>query len=95
MAKLSEEAIRAALQSLPGWTYSESGISKTYDLPAYPDAIAAVTRVGFEAEAAEHHPDVAMSWKRVTFTLTTHDEGGVTEKDVALARKIEALLGRR
>jgi len=93
MAKLSDEAIRQALAGLPGWSLTPGGISKKFDLPAYPDAVAAVTRVGFEAEAAQHHPDVEMSWKRVTFTLTTHDEGGVTESDVAMARKIEELLG--
>ncbi len=95
MPRLDEEAIRSALEGLPGWTLTGAGISRRFDLPTYPDAVAAVVRVGFEAETAGHHPDVSMSWKRVTFTLTTHDEGGVTEKDVSLARTIDALLGSR
>jgi len=95
MAKLSHDQIQKELETLSGWCLAHDAISKKYDLPTYPDAIAAVTRVGFEAEAANHHPDVTMNWKRVTFSLTTHDAGGLTEKDFALARKIEALLGRK
>lgn len=93
MPKLSQEQIQKELESLSGWCLANNTISKRFDLPTYPDAIAAVTRIGFEAEAANHHPDVTMSWKRVTFSLTTHDAGGLTEKDFALARKIDALLG--
>lgn len=93
MPGLSQEEIHEELRSLTGWRLVESAICKQFDLPSYPDAVAAVTRVGFAAEAAGHHPDVTMSWKRVTFSLTTHDAGGLTEKDFALARKIEELLG--
>jgi 4a-hydroxytetrahydrobiopterin dehydratase len=95
MPRLSQAQIQQEMESLSGWCLANDAISKKFDLPTYPDAIAAVTRVGFEAEAADHHPDVTMSWKRVTFSLTTHDAGGLTEKDFALAKKIEALLGKR
>ena len=95
MAKLSQAQIQKEMESLSGWCLANDTITKQYDLPTYPDAVAAITRVGFEAEAADHHPDVTMNWKRVTFSLTTHDAGGLTEKDFALAHKIEALLGKR
>ena len=95
MPKLTPTEIQKEMESLSGWCLANDAISKQYDLPTYPDAVAAITRVGFAAEAADHHPDVTMSWKRVTFSLTTHDAGGLTEKDFALAHKIEALLGKR
>ena len=95
MPRLTDTQIVDALAGLPGWSLSDAGIRKQFDPPTYADAIAALARVGFEAEAAQHHPDVAMSWKRITFTLTTHDEGGVTEKDIAMARAIEAIMRGR
>jgi 4a-hydroxytetrahydrobiopterin dehydratase len=93
MPKLTQDQIQKELETLSGWCLANDAISKRYDLPTYPDAVAAITRVGFEAEKDDHHPDVTMNWKRITFSLTTHDSGGLTEKDFALARKIESLLG--
>ncbi|HEU4754428.1 MAG TPA: 4a-hydroxytetrahydrobiopterin dehydratase [Armatimonadota bacterium] len=94
MPRLSSEDIRSALLSLPGWTLTPEGLRKQYHLHSYADAMAAITRVGFEAEAANHHPDIHLSWKRVTFTLAGQGGGAIGDKDLALARRIEALLVR-
>jgi 4a-hydroxytetrahydrobiopterin dehydratase len=93
METLSHQAIEDALRNLPGWGFSEHGLYKEYDFDTYADAVAAIVRVGFVAEAADHHPNLIMSWKRVSFACTTHDAGGVTAKDVALAMRIEQLFG--
>ena len=93
MAKrLSETEIQAGLQKLQGWAREGDAIRKQYTLGGFPDAIAFVTRLGFDAEAADHHPDIHINYKRVTLTFSTHSEGGLTEKDFAGARKADALL---
>lgn len=92
MARLSEEAITAELTSLAGWTRQGETIRKIYRLPDFPAAIAFVTRVGFLAEAAQHHPEIDIRWVSVSLTLSTHDAGGLTAQDFALAAAIDALL---
>jgi 4a-hydroxytetrahydrobiopterin dehydratase len=89
MPLLSETEITSALEGLPGWSRSGDEISKTFDCASFPDAVAFVVRVGFLAEAANHHPDLDVRWKRVRVALTTHDSGGLTANDTDLARKIE------
>ncbi len=76
-----------------GWTRSADGtaISKSFKFGGFPEAFGFMTRAAFAAEAADHHPDWRNVWNRVEVTLTTHDAGGLTEKDIALARKMEAL----
>ena len=88
MTRLRGDEIHQGLKSLVGWTFAENAIHKKIEFPTYADAVSAVVRVGYEAERANHHPDIAISWKRVTFTLTTHDAGGLTTKDFELARAI-------
>ncbi len=89
VALLSETDLAAALEALPGWTRQGDEIEKTFELATFPDAIAFVVRVGFLAEAADHHPDLDLRWRRVRVALTTHDSGGLTASDVELARHIE------
>jgi 4a-hydroxytetrahydrobiopterin dehydratase len=89
MPKLSESEITSALQGLPDWSRAGEEISKTFDCASFAAAIAFVVRIGFLAEAANHHPDVDLRWKRVRIALTTHDSGGLTANDIDLARKIE------
>jgi 4a-hydroxytetrahydrobiopterin dehydratase len=89
MPKLSDAEVTAALGSLPGWSRSGDEIAKTYELASFPDAIAFVVRIGFLAEAADHHPDLDVRWRKVRVALTTHDAGGLTDKDADLARRIE------
>ena len=91
MAKLTEEAIRQALTGLPGWELTKEGIRKKYEFPGFPEAVRFVDRLVAPAETAQHHPNIEIVYRWVTLTLTTHDEGGVTQKDLDLARAIERL----
>ena len=91
MATLSDDEIRSALAELPGWEPVDGAITKEYRLGGFPDAVAFVVRLSYDAEAADHHPDLDIRYAKVRVTLSTHSEGGVTSKDVALARVIEAL----
>ncbi len=88
---LSEDEIRTALDALPGWEHAEAAISRQYRLDGFAGAIAFVVRLSYAAEAANHHPDLDIRYDRVRITLSTHSEGGVTAKDVELARSIERL----
>jgi 4a-hydroxytetrahydrobiopterin dehydratase len=88
---LSDADVDQALAGLPGWERSGDEIVKTYELPSFPAAIAFVTRVGFLAEKANHHPDLDVRWRKVKVALSTHDQGGITEKDAALADEIESV----
>ncbi len=94
MAVLSESERDAALADLPGWTYDagRNGIAKSFKFADFGAAFGFMTRVALEAEKADHHPEWSNVWNRVEILLSTHSEGGVTAKDVALAGKIEALL---
>lgn len=90
MAALSEDEVRRRLQDLPGWELTPQGIRKTYRRRDFRDAIRLVNAVADLAEQANHHPDIEVAgYNRVTITLMTHSERGVTEKDIALARQIE------
>ena len=89
MATLDDGDIRAALADLPGWELGDGAISREYGLDSFAGAIAFVVRLSYAAEAANHHPDVDIRYSRVRITLSTHSEGGVTNKDLALARTIE------
>jgi 4a-hydroxytetrahydrobiopterin dehydratase len=89
MAKLTTEAVRAALKKLPGWNLKDEAIGKQYTWPSFPDAIKFVNQVANLAEQADHHPDILINYRRVTLTLSTHSEGGITQKDFDLAAQIE------
>jgi 4a-hydroxytetrahydrobiopterin dehydratase len=90
MATLSDDQIDQGLHDLPGWTRDADEIGKTFELASFPDAIGFVTRVGFLAESADHHPDLDIRWRKVRVALSTHSEGGITAKDLTLAGEIEA-----
>jgi 4a-hydroxytetrahydrobiopterin dehydratase len=81
MAKLDEAAIKKALEGAGEWTLDGNAIRRQFTLGSFPDAIAFVTRLAFDAEAADHHPDILINYKRVTLTYSTHSEGGLTAKD--------------
>jgi 4a-hydroxytetrahydrobiopterin dehydratase len=91
MALLGDEALRQALGGLPGWAAQDGQLEKTYAFPTFPAGIAFVTRVADAAERAGHHPDIDIRYDKVTLRVSTHSEGGITEKDVALAREADAL----
>lgn len=94
MAKLTEAERETALKALPGWSYdpARSGIAKSFRFADFGEAFAFMTRVALEAEKADHHPEWSNVWNRVDILLTTHSDGGLTGKDVALARKIEEIV---
>ena len=86
MALLARAEIDAALRDLPGWRFADHAIVKEFTFAGFPEAVAFVSRLVPGSEAADHHPDLAVSYRRVTVTFTTHSEGGVTAKDIAGAR---------
>jgi 4a-hydroxytetrahydrobiopterin dehydratase len=88
---LDAAALETALTDLPGWSGDTGGITRTVEASSFPAAIALVDRVAEAAEAADHHPDIDIRWRTVTFSLSTHSEGGVTSKDTALAATINEL----
>ena len=90
MAKLTAEQIAAGLAGLPEWSSDNGALVKTFMFPTFPAGIAFVDRVAVAAEEMGHHPDITISYTRITMRLSTHDEGGVTEKDLTLANRIEA-----
>lgn len=79
------------LASTPGWDLNQETISKTFVLADFGAAMGFVTRLALLAEVADHHPDIDIRWNKVRIALTTHDQGGLTEKDLSLAAAIEAL----
>lgn len=91
MPSLSAQALAAALESLGGWQSTGEAIVKTYQCGGFMPAIAFVNRVADAAEAANHHPDIDIRYSKVTIGLSTHDEGGVTQKDIDLAHRLDAL----
>lgn len=91
MATLGDDEIRAALP--PGWELRAGPeIEKTFELPTFPAAVAFVDRIAERAEAADHHPDLDIRYRKVRVALSTHDAGGVTRKDLELADAVEAAL---
>jgi 4a-hydroxytetrahydrobiopterin dehydratase len=90
MALLSRDGIDSALRDLPGWRFDRNAIVKEFTFAGFPEAAAFVTRLVPGAEAADHHPDLAVSYRRVTVAFTTHSEGGVTAKDIAGARMADS-----
>jgi 4a-hydroxytetrahydrobiopterin dehydratase len=91
MKKLGAPEIKAALAAVPGWKKKGAAIARTYQFKDFPAAIKFVHAIAGLAEKAWHHPDIDIRWNKVTLTLTTHDAGGLTEKDFGLARKFDAL----
>jgi len=94
VAKLSDDEIETALSGRPGWSRDGNAIRTSYERASFPDAIAFVVRIGYLAEAADHHPDLDVRWRTVHVILSTHDAGGITGKDFDLAQQIDAVAGR-
>ncbi len=90
MARLNAEQIAQELKSLPGWEFKDNAISKLYRFNEFLDGIKVINQVAQIAEAADHHPDIHINYTRVTFVCSTHSDGGVTGKDIKLAREIES-----
>jgi 4a-hydroxytetrahydrobiopterin dehydratase len=92
MEKLSAEKIKAALASVPEWRQQGNAITRTYAFKDFPAAMKFVNAAAELAEQAWHHPDIDIRWNRVTLVLTTHDAGGLTEKDFELAGQFDRRL---
>jgi 4a-hydroxytetrahydrobiopterin dehydratase len=92
MAKLTDTELERFLSNTEGWTSGGDEIHKDFDFPGFRAAIAFVNRVAERADAARHHPDIEIHYNRVTISLSTHDAGGVSEKDVAMAAEIDGVV---
>ncbi|AYF72757.1 4a-hydroxytetrahydrobiopterin dehydratase [Nocardia yunnanensis] len=90
-AQLSDDDLAKALTDLPEWTRQGDSITRTVEARSFLAGVELVRRVAAAAEAANHHPDIDIRWRRVTFTLSTHSAGGLTALDVALAHEIDRL----
>ena len=95
MATMSDTEVKAALADIPGWELVGSDIVREYKFADFVAAIAFVNQLAEKAEAANHHPDIDIRWNKVRLALSTHSEGGLTQKDFALAAEIESLAGTR
>jgi 4a-hydroxytetrahydrobiopterin dehydratase len=91
MEKLNATQIKTALTSLPEWKKKDKTIYRTYEFKDFPAAIRFVNALARLAEKAWHHPDIDIRWNKVRLGLTTHDAGGLTKKDFALAKKFDGL----
>lgn len=87
----SEQEASRALAELPEWRAERGAIARTYETEGWGTTLMLVNAIGFIAEAADHHPDLEVSWAKVVVRLSTHSAGGITDKDLALAREIERL----
>ena len=88
-SRLSDLEIQRALGTLPGWSRRADVLTKTFTWPTFEQGIAFVTRVAKAADAMDHHPDIDIRYTKVTGALSSHDAGGITERDLELARQIE------
>jgi 4a-hydroxytetrahydrobiopterin dehydratase len=88
MARLDDEQVRRRLATLDGWTRDGNAIARTYTFDSFASAIAFVNRIATVAEAMDHHPDIDIRYREVRLALSTHSEGGITEKDFDLAAQV-------
>lgn len=89
--KLSDLEIQRALGTLSGWTRKGETLVKSFSRPSFPEAIAFVGRIATEAETMDHHPDIDIRYTKITCALSSHDAGGITQRDLDLAGKIDAV----
>ncbi len=92
--KLSQAEITEQMNTLSGWTLEQNEIKKQFTFKGFPEAVGFVNRLVPEAEAADHHPDIQINYKRVTLVYSTHSEGGLTAKDFAGAAMADRIAAR-
>ena len=92
MAVLTDEQINTALSGLDGWQHAGGTLRRSVKFPTFLAGIDAVRRVAEHAEQKDHHPDIDIRWRTVTFALVTHSAGGITENDVRMAGDIDRIL---
>ncbi|RVW06131.1 4a-hydroxytetrahydrobiopterin dehydratase [Rhodococcus spongiicola] len=88
---LSDTDIDTALTGLPSWRRDGAALVRTVESSSFPAAITLVDRIAEAAESMNHHPDIDIRWRKVTYTLSTHSAGGITKSDLELARRIDEL----
>lgn len=89
---LTDDQVDVAAKDLTDWTRTDGALRRSITFPGFLAGIDAVRRVGEHAEAEDHHPDIDIRWRTVTFALVSHSEGGITEKDLAMAKDIDAIV---
>ncbi|PRY46753.1 4a-hydroxytetrahydrobiopterin dehydratase [Umezawaea tangerina] len=89
---LTDDQVTEALRSLPSWSAQENALMRIVELKSFPEAIQVVNRVAEIAENNDHHPDVDIRWRTLTFRVSTHSKGGVTALDLGLAAEIDGVL---
>jgi 4a-hydroxytetrahydrobiopterin dehydratase len=93
MPVLTDEQVDSAAKDLDGWERVDGALRRSVKFGTFLDGIDAVRRVAEHAEREDHHPDIDIRWRTVTFALVTHSEGGITDKDVQMAAQINEVLG--
>lgn len=91
MATLNEDEVRKSLEALPGWAAAGKAIERQFEFADFKGAMKFVNAVAEAAEAANHHPDIVINYNKVRLTLISHDSGGVTQRDVKMAGKINQI----
>ena len=91
MEKLSADQVRSAIATMPGWNLEGAEIAKQYTFDNFMGSVGFVNRLAEVAEAANHHPDLAINWNKVRVSLSTHSANAITERDVEVAKKIDAV----
>lgn len=89
---MDDTEIGKALGTLPEWRLEDGGFVRTAELASFTQAIQVVNRVAEIAESGDHHPDIDIRWRTLTFRCTTHSAGGITAKDVTLAEEIDGVI---
>jgi 4a-hydroxytetrahydrobiopterin dehydratase len=90
-AVLSDTEVQQALQRLPGWKKTGGTLERRFQFPDFVKAMDFVNQIAEAAEAVNHHPDIHISYNKVTLTLVSHDSGGITQRDIRMAGKINEL----
>ena len=93
--RLSPDDVATALSRLPAWSGGADGIERTIELPSFRAAVEAISMIADVAEQLDHHPDLDLRWTKVRVAVVTHSAGGVTELDLELARRVDALFPAR
>lgn len=94
-AALSATDAAMRLTDLPGWAITDGMLTKKYETDGWPFTMLVVGAIAFLAESADHHPDLVVTWPSVTVKLSSHDAGGLTDRDFSLARKIDGMVRTR
>jgi 4a-hydroxytetrahydrobiopterin dehydratase len=94
MNKLSKQDIDSQLEHFSNWSYEDDAIHISFEFEDFKSAFSVMTRIAFEAERLQHHPDWSNVYNTLNISLSTHDAGGVTEKDFEMAKAIEDILGQ-